>query len=212
VPTSNAALYLYSNKHLAGSALAVLSLALMFAGVIGPGWPLITAALYAAGALAMPTPPRAALPAATPVHTADVLAHLQHLEERAHGRLPREAETHLLQTIGAIREALPRLRDLEKLGDQGAYLVRETALSYLPTAVEAYLALPPAYARLHRRPDGRTPAQSLTEQLSLLEGVMTRVVEDLAGHEAATLETHGRFLEERFRANDLRSPAAPDPA
>ncbi|SMB84187.1 hypothetical protein [Deinococcus hopiensis] len=201
--TSNAVLYLYSNKHLAGSALALLGLLLMFTGVIGVGWPLITLALYAAGALAVPGEPRGALPTPAPVHTADVLARLQELEDRTRGRLPREAETRLHGVISAIREALPRLRNLEKLGDRGAYLVRETALSYLPTAVEAYLTLPPAYARLHRRPDGKTPAESLSVQLALLEGVMNQVVEDLAGDDATALETHGRFLQERFQTPAL---------
>jgi len=212
VRTSSAALYLYSNKHLAGTALALVGLGLMLAGVIGPGWPLITLALYVAGALAMPGTRPAALPTAAPVHTAAVLNRLQDLEGRTRGRLPREADAHLHATISAIREALPRLRELEKLGDRGAYLVRETALSYLPTAVETYLALPPAYARLHHRPDGRTPAESLTEQLALLERVMTQVVDDLAGDEAAALETHGRFLEERFRAPELQMPStSPSP-
>ncbi|UBV44674.1 hypothetical protein LAJ19_16040 (plasmid) [Deinococcus taeanensis] len=201
--TSNAALYLSSTKHLAGTALALVGLTLMLAGVIGPGWPVITLALYAAGALAMPATPRTARPTATPVHTADVLARLQALEGRTRGRLPREADTHLHATIRALREALPRLRELEKRGDQGAYLVRETALSYLPTTVESYLALPSVYARLHRRPDGRTPAQALTEQLALLARVMGQVVEELASDDAAALEMHGRFLEDRFRAAEL---------
>ena len=40
-------LYLYSNANIAGCALALLGPALLVAGVIGPGWLLITAGLYA---------------------------------------------------------------------------------------------------------------------------------------------------------------------
>jgi hypothetical protein len=42
-------LFLYSTANIAGCALALLGPALLFAGVIGPGWGFITAGLYGAG-------------------------------------------------------------------------------------------------------------------------------------------------------------------
>jgi hypothetical protein len=44
-------LALYGTANIAGCALALLGPALLFAGVIGPGWLLITAGLYGVGAL-----------------------------------------------------------------------------------------------------------------------------------------------------------------
>lgn len=53
--------FLESRKNLTGSACGIAGLALTFAGVAGPYWPVVVAGLYGAGALIAP-PERPALP------------------------------------------------------------------------------------------------------------------------------------------------------
>ena len=56
--------------------------------------------------------------------------------------------------------------------DPNVHLIRQTALAYLPQALDAYLALPRIYAERRAVADGQTPHDVLLEQLSLMDSKM----------------------------------------
>lgn len=91
-------------------------------------------------------------------------------------------------------------------GDPTIFLIRQTALDYLPAALEQYLALPPEYAERPILADGRTPHAALAEQLDLMDRKMREVADDMVRHDTDRLVAHGRFLQERFGSSafDLR--------
>lgn len=63
--------------------------------------------------------------------------------------------------------------------------------------------LPSAYANLHPVKNGKTARQLLSEQLDLLDHSMQQIVEDIHRNDTQKLVVHGRFLEEKFRKDDL---------
>ena len=65
---------------------------------------------------------------------------------------------------------------------------------YLPTALQNYLSLPPAFANLHPVRDGKTARQLLNEQLDILDPEMKEIVVDISANDTQKLLAHGRFL------------------
>ena len=87
-------------------------------------------------------------------------------------------------------------------------MLRRTATDYLPTSINAYLALQPGYATTHVLPGGRTALQLLEDQLKLLERKVDEIGMALRQLDSQRLLAHGRFLEETFdrRSEDLGLP------
>jgi len=73
---------------------------------------------------------------------------------------------------------------------------------YLPTTLNAYLALNPQFAR-QPRADGRTPGDDLVEQLETLEDAIRDLSQALYAHDAQQLSIQGRFLGAKFSRSDL---------
>jgi len=91
------------------------------------------------------------------------------------------------------------------------FVVQRTATD-LPAHRPGGLSQPArAYATLHPVQDGKTPRQVLLDQLTLLEGKMTEVADDVHRNDTDRLLANGRFLEERFgrSALSLEGPATP---
>lgn len=81
--------------------------------------------------------------------------------------------------------------------------VRSMVRDYLPTTVDTFLALPPAFAAAHRNRQGRSPTEDLLEQLRLLgEGAREYATAIYAG-DAQELTNQGKFLETKFTRSDL---------
>ena len=78
------------------------------------------------------------------------------------------------------------------------YLVRQTATDYLPEMLETYLRLPPMYARFHEVTPGKTSRDLLVEQLTVLQGEMENILDDLHRDDAEALRAHGDFLKRKF--------------
>ena len=197
-----ALLFLYSSANIAGSALALLGPALLFAGVIDQGWLLITAGLYVGGWLLGRRPP------ALERHIEQTLTVEQTLDRLddlvAHAR-PHLADD-MCRSLGSIRssvaEVLPRL--LENAGaSSDLFTVRETVLNYLPETLANYVALPPAFRSTHPLSEGKTARQLLGEQLALLDGKMKEVVANVAASNAKALLANGQFLQSRFNQPDF---------
>src|SRR5215469_13187563 len=156
--------YLVSAKNLIGVGLALVGLVLHLFGLLGPFpvWALIVVALYAVGALAGPR--RRPRVARNPFDPQAIRRSLDHTYQMTHGRLPVEAQTRVAAIRTSIIELLPHAAEFPP-GSQDVYVLRRMAEDYLPSTIEAYLALPAGYATGRVIQDGKTPLQVMDEQL-----------------------------------------------
>lgn len=198
-------LFAYGNANIAGCALALAGPAMLFAGLIGPGWLFITAGLYSVGWLvgrSIGGAPEIERRIADSLTLEQTLEHLNVVMVRAQPHLTPEMRTHLDSVKTSVVEVLPRL-----VGNRGAdadlYTVRETVLRYLPETLANYVSLPPVFRTTHALKDGKTARQLLAEQLALLDEKMREIVGNVAGADAQALLSNGRFLEMKFRQPDF---------
>jgi hypothetical protein len=190
-------LYLYSPRNIAGCCLGMLGLGLLFGGVIDLGWPLIVAGLYLVGALAWPRNTLADTAEAAELTPERLVEQLDDLVKRVAKGLPEAALQHLGSIQTTLAELSPRLRTLEQSGAlsiESAFTVEETLRRYLPEMLAGYLRLPPAFARLQPLKDGRTAAQTLTDQLGMLDDSLKQIAQEAFAGDAEALINSGRFL------------------
>jgi hypothetical protein len=197
-------LYLYGYPNIVGSALGLVGLGLLFAGLIGPGWPLIVVGLYALGSvLAWQIAPRAEhLEIARELHAEALIAELDKLVAKVAKRLPKEALALLHSLRDTLAELLPRLADNAVFSDQ-AHGIEKTVRDYLPETLENYLRLPPMFARMHGLSGGKTADALLLEQLGLLDTQMKTLLQGALADDARALAENGAFLRERFKPYDF---------
>jgi len=198
--------YLVSPKNLIGCALALVGLVLHLLGLLGPFpvWALVVVALYAAGALVGPH--RRAKVAKDTFDPQEIRRSLDHSYQMTHGRLPVEAQSRVARIRAEILELLPHAAEFPA-GSQDLYVLRRMAVDYLPTTIEAYLALPADYAAQRVVQDGKTPLQVMDEQLELLEARMGEIAEAVHRRDSDRLLANGIFLDERFgRGGGLALP------
>ncbi|WP_272976805.1 hypothetical protein [Deinococcus geothermalis] len=139
------------------------------------------------------TPPPAAVPVPEAA-AADLLT--AYLRDE---RLPGEARAQLAALNLRTREALTYLDNLGQSGSEAAYLARAVRDEYAPTAVQAYLKLPPTLANTAPLQDGKTGRDLLREQLDLLLNAVQDILKTALQAGGQELLTHQRFLEDRFR-------------
>ena len=199
--------YLYSGKNIVGSALALVGLLLFFTGVITSFfWPFVVVAMYGIGALLAPGPPKVALGEAT-FDPESIRRSLQRQLSIANGKLPAPQESKLQDIADTIMGILPHYADFPP-GSPDLFVVGRTATDYLPSALQAYLNLPRAYATLHKMPNGKTADQVLDDQLTLLASKMDEVADAVHKKDSDALLANGRFLQEKFGASPLALPQA----
>jgi len=88
--------------------------------------------------------------------------------------------------------------------DLRPFRVRRIAFEYLPQTLERYLQLSPELADRHPIAGGRTAAQSVQEQLALLERGLGELTRSYHEKDASGLLIHGRFLRDTFGQDALR--------
>jgi hypothetical protein len=198
--------FLYSRRNIAGCLLALGGLALYALGITGGPIGLgLVAALYVIGYLVVP--PERGVP-----HTLDanqdadkVRTELDRLVISIHGRVADDIYVRVQNIRDSILATLPQAGDpTQSMADPNVYLIRKTALAYLPQALDAYLGVPRIYAERRAVADGRTPHDVLLEQLSLMDSKMHEVAEDLVRNDTEKLLVHGRFLQERFASSSMK--------
>ncbi|HXM55188.1 MAG TPA: hypothetical protein VOB72_07340 [Candidatus Dormibacteraeota bacterium] len=158
-------------------------------------WVLVVAALYAAGALLGPR--RRPKIAKATFDPGEIRRSLDHAYQMTHGRLPADVQTKVAEIRTEILELLPHAAEFPP-GSPDLYVVRRMATDYLPTTIQAYLALPPAYATGRVVQADKTPLQVLKEQLELLDAKMDEITEAVRRRDSDRLLANGIFLEERF--------------
>jgi hypothetical protein len=117
------------------------------------------------------------------------------------GRLPIPA----VVTARRITDLLSEILDTSEIRPLNVYTVlsvKGTIHDYLPTTLRSYLAVDESLVDT-ARPSGRTPAQSLLEQLDDLENSATTVLTATQQEDADTLLSQGNFLRTKFSRSDL---------
>ena len=205
--------FLVSRKSLVGFALAGAGLALNLLGWLpmGPFWLTVVVGLYVLGAVLTPRErgPKVQLDAA-----ADAAALRDGLDELLH-QVRFKIAPDLFVKVESIRKSI--LATLDESPDRNAadptvYLIRHTALDYLPSALSAYIALPRLYAERRPAVNGRTPHDVLLEQLDLMDTRMHEAYDAMITHDTERLAENGRFLADRFGKSALRLDVAPGDA
>lgn len=192
-------LFLYGDRNLAGSVLALAGLGAWFAGVFDEWWCPIVAGLYLVGFLAMPASRVLALQVQQEATQANLTASVAGLIAASRKALPPEA-IGLLQDIQATVTALaPRLFDGGMAMESAAALINAVTRD-LPETVRNYGRLPTAFASLHVVENGKTCKQLLLEQLALLDGQLRRIAESVYQDDAEALVVNGKFLKEKFHS------------
>ena len=199
--------YLYSGKNIVGSTLALFGLLLFFTGVITSlFWPFVVIGMYGIGALLAPGPPKVAL-SGTSLDPDSIRRSLQRTMSIAGGKLSPPLQAKLQAIADTIMGILPHFAEFAP-GSPDLFVVGRTATDYLPSALQAYLNLPKAYATLHKMPNGKTADQVLDDQLTLLASKMDEVADAVHKKDSDALLANGRFLEEKFGASPLALPQA----
>jgi hypothetical protein len=197
-------LYLYGYSNIAGSALGLAGLAMFFIGVIGSGWALIVAGLYALGALLawQLAPAEVHLELTRELQADTLLQELERLVNKVAKRLPGEALAQLNSLRDTLAELLPRLAESATYSTEVHGVVR-TVRDYLPATLENYLQLPPMFARMHKLAGGKTADTMLLEQLGLLQTQMQAMLQGVLADDARALAENGAFLRDRFTPYDF---------
>lgn len=199
---SNLLLYLYSTPNIVGSIMGLVGLGLFFLGIINQFWLLIVAGMYGIGALATPKNPKFEIHLRNQLTVEDIRNELEELVRSVRGKLPNDVMERVVSIKESITEVLPQIVDLGG-SDYNIFLIQQTALDYLPSALERYLNLPKAYANIHPVKDGKTAKQLLLEQLNLLDAEMKSVVQEVYRNDTQQLIVHGRFLQDKFQKSSL---------
>lgn len=195
-------LFLYSPANILGCFLGLLGLGFFFVGLIKVYWFAIVAGLYALGYLLAPANRRLDLKIDAQLDMAEILQALEALAKTVRKKKAAKEVVTLVDSIKeSIIEILPFLAKQEGT-PYDAHVIRQTALEYLPDMLETYLALPPAFARLHPMKDGKTATQIFIGQLQLLDGEMKKLAVDILKDDTEALIVHGNFLREKFQGSD----------
>jgi len=197
--------YIYSQQNIVGSVLGLVGL-IISSLLVALGSSLllflIIPTMYLIGALVMPQSPKYQLTFQHESTVEEIEIELNNLLKSTRGRVAKEVMAKIEGIVTSILDILPYIIDINS-ADSHIFVIRQTALDYLPDMLESYLNLPPAFANLHVVRDGKTAKQILLAQLDMLDQELKEIAQDF--HQANTdrLLVHGRFLESKFQRGDL---------
>jgi hypothetical protein len=117
------------------------------------------------------------------------------------GKLPGESVVAARRVTDTVRDVIDTSDDGE-LDVYAIISVKGIVNDYLPTTLRAYLALDPHVVDL-RRPTGRTPKESLLEQIISLWAGAADVLTAAQTKDADALVSQGNFLQTKFSGSDL---------
>ena len=117
------------------------------------------------------------------------------------GRLPNAAVVSARRVTDTIREIIDT-SEVRPLDVYAVISVRATLEDYLPTTLRNYLAVDEALLETPRA-SGRTPRQSLLEQIAALQSSASAVLEAAQNSDVDALMTQGNFLRTKFSGSDL---------
>ena len=127
----------------------------------------------------------------------DVIA----LINRNAGRLPGVAVVSARRVTDTLGETIDS-NEVSPLDVYAVLAVRSTLNDYLPNTLRSYLAVDTALLETPRG-SGRTPSQSLLEQLDALQKSASATLVATRNQDADALMTQGSFLRTKFSGSDL---------
>lgn len=131
-------------------------------------------------------------------HNEDINRNLEVLLRRIQGKVPDDIYRLVTSIRTSILAVLPQITEMGGGITQDSFNVRQTALEYLPDALEKYMNLPQGFAERHTLSNGKTAKGTLMEQLEILDKTMKDIIGDVYQDDADALLIHGRFLKEKF--------------
>ena len=196
--------FLYSRRNIVGSLLALGGLALHFLGLLsGVGWLPIVVGLYFIGVLLVPGEQGLSIQLGAAEDASEVRDGLQRLLRALRGKVADDLYAKVVSIQGSILGTLEIERATTDGTDPNVYLIRQTALAYLPDAFSTYLRMPRVMAERRAIAGGRTPHDVLLDQLDLMDRRLADVADDMARHDSDKLLANGRFLAEKFGVSPL---------
>ena len=109
---------------------------------------------------------------------------------------------HNLHDLLRRADALHAELRSHQASDRLVFEVEQIHEDYAPTAVRAYLALPPSAADTEPIQDGKTGAVLLEEQLTILHGALDDIASEARTHGAEGMLASYRFLQDKFGHTD----------
>lgn len=200
--------FLYSRRNIVGSLLALGGVALHLIGIVGGlAWLPITAGLYLIGVLLVPAEQGLALRLGAAQDASEVRDGLEHLVRAIRGKVADDLYAKVVAIQGSILGTLETEGSAGDGADPNVYLIRQTALAYLPDALSTYMRMPRVMAERRAIAGGRTPHDVLLDQLDLMDRRLADVADDIARHDSDKLLANGRFLAEKFGVSSLEVDA-----
>lgn len=117
------------------------------------------------------------------------------------GRLPVEAVVTARAVLDVVRQVIETSAE-RPLDIHAVIAIRGILEDFLPTTIRRYVAVDPDLVD-RPRPSGRTPAQSLIEQLDVLWASAAELLDAIRAQDADALLTQGTFLRTKFTGSDL---------
>ena len=201
--------FLLSRRNLVGGVLALFGVAMLGLGLTAGTIGIVSVAvLYAIGYLITPAERGVGLTLFDTSDTNEIRKGLEKLLDSIRFRVADD----VFQAVGSIAHSIVMTFPQDGRGidptDPNINLVRQTALSYLPEALNAYLAIPRIYAE-RRAVDGtKTAHDILMDQLRVMDARMGDAAEAIAKNDTDRLLSQVRFLQERFATSGLQPVAA----
>ena len=154
-----------------------------------------------APSVAPPAPARESDPGDSPEALRRAITSVNRLVNQSAGRLPLRAVVSARRVTDVLAEIVDT-SDVRPLDVYAVLSVRGTVTDYLPTTIRSYLAVDESLVDVPRA-SGRTPAESLLEQLEALEVSAELVLEAAQQQDVDALMTQGNFLRTKFSGSDL---------
>jgi hypothetical protein len=152
---------------------------------------------------AAPKPPAAeAEPEDSPAVLLRSLAQLVTFINQNAGKLPGESVVAARRVTDAVREVIETSDDSGELDVYAIISVKGIINDYLPTTLRTYLALDPHVVEV-RGTIGRTPRESLYDQINSLWSAAADVLTAAQAKDADSLVSQGNFLRTKFTGSDL---------
>jgi hypothetical protein len=117
------------------------------------------------------------------------------------GSLPGESVVTARRITDLLREVVDT-SEIRSLDIYAVISVKGILRDYLPTTLRAFLALDPGQLTVPR-PSGRTPVESLAEQLDALLDAAADLLAATHAQDADALLSQGSFLRTKFSGSDL---------
>jgi hypothetical protein len=201
--------FLYSRKNIGASLLALAGVALLAVGVlpsllVGIG---AIAALYAVGYLLIPGERGVKFTLMDARDTQQIRQGLNDLVYSLRFRVSNDVMAAVESCVRSINLTLPPEGAPGMTAiDPTVMLIRQTALHYVPQALDAYLAIPRIYAERVVVQEGKTARDVLIDQLKMIDDKMRETAEAMYHYDASRLLSNARFLQERFADSNFKVP------